>query len=881
MLTPHTTPIQQLSTSGLTTAQADTALMQHGRNRLRPPERSSVLRRFLSQFHNVLIYVLLASSIVTALIGHITDSLVILSVIAINALIGFIQEGKAEKSLEALRQMLSLHAQVMRDGTLVTIDAELLVPGDVVFVQAGDKIPADIRLLQSDHLKTQEAALTGESQSVDKNIDAVAADAPLAERSCMLYAGTYVVKGQGSGVVIATADHTEIGKISTLLHTVENSETPLMRRMNQMAKKLTIIILLCSFALFVFGVLVRGLSYEQMFMAVIGIAVSAIPEGLPAVITITLAIGVQRMVRKNAIVRKLASVESLGSVDVICTDKTGTLTRNELSVSHVVTADALFEVTGTGYAPEGQVHTRGQKVMAADDPVLHEISLACLLNNDAELNLVGGEYKLTGDPTEGALLAFSLKVGHDKVQLRNSLPRLNIIPFDASYAFMATLHRHSSGKAVVYIKGAPEKLLAMCEKQMDGKGKISPIQHDYWQKQLHMLAEKGERVLAVAYQLKPQGDHLLEFAGLQQGMVLLGLTGISDAPREEAKTSIAACYKAGIAVKMITGDHAITASAIGRDLGIQNSQMVLTGKELETLSDSELAHRVADVNIYARATPVHKLRLITALQSRGHVVAMTGDGVNDAPALKKADIGVAMGKNGTEVAKEAAGMVLIDDNFATIVHAIEEGRVIFNNIRKSIAFMLATDIPEAGVIILAILLGLTQLPISPVQILWVNMVTSVTLSMALSVEPGTADIMNYPPRKQNSPFFGKAMVLQSVFVALCTLAGTLGLFLWEVQQGAPYAVAQTIAVNTLVMFQVFYLLAIAHRKQGLFHQKSLTDHPYVLLSIAVVLILQLIFTYAPFMQAIFSTAALEMRHWGSVVLVSGSVYVLLSVLRSK
>jgi magnesium-transporting ATPase (P-type) len=861
--------------SGLSVDEAKSRLQKYGLNRLRPTKRKSSIQRFLLQFHNVLIYILIASATITFLIGHFTDSFVILSVIIINAIIGYIQEGKAEKSLEALRKMLSLRSQVMRDGHIISIDAELLVPGDIVSLQAGDKVPADIRLIESHNLQIQESVLTGESQSIEKNTDPVVMDTPLAERLSMAYAGTYVTKGQGHGIVTRTADNTEIGHISTLLHEVEDSDTPLVQRINRFGKILTLIILISSALLFLFGILVRGLPYEEMLMAIIGIAVSAIPEGLPAVITITLAIGVQRMAKKRAIIRKLPAVESLGSVDVICTDKTGTLTRNELSVQHIVCAGEVFEVSGSGYRPEGEITLEGKEINPIDFPALYEISLAALLNNDAELNFKNNSYMLAGDPTEGALLAFALKAGHDKTHLLQKLPRKDIIPFDATYAFMATLHRHKNGKGVIYIKGAPEKLISMCEKELDSKGKIKKLDADYWNKQLHMLALKGERVLAIGYTDTNVTDDNLDFSHLEKGMVLLGLAGIADSPREEAKQSIAACYNAGITIKMITGDHEVTASSIGKELGIKNSEKVLTGQDLEDLSDDDLAQAVEDVNIYARATPMHKLRLITALQASGHIVAMTGDGVNDAPALKKADIGVAMGNVGTEVAKEAAEIVLTDDNFATIVNAIEEGRVIFNNLQKSIIFILATGVAEAAVIIIAILAGMTQLPISPIQILWVNMITSVTLSLALSVEPGMPGIMSFPPRLRNAPFFGRPMIIQSIFVAILVTSGTLGVFIFKTHNGTDSATAQTMAVNTLVMFEAFYLLCIRDGKRVAFSNGFIKSNPYILFSIITVMLFQVIFTYTPFMQNIFGTAPLGIIHWVIAFLVSSLVFIII------
>jgi magnesium-transporting ATPase (P-type) len=861
---------------GLTEQEAALRLQHYGRNRLRPPEKKSALKRFLNQFHNVLIYALLVSSCITFFLGHYTDTGVILGVIVINAIIGYIQEGKAEKSLDAIRKMLSLQATVLRDGKTLPVDAELLVPGDIISLQTGDKIPADLRLLQADNLEAQEAALTGESLSVTKSTDPIPEDSPLAERKSMAYAGTYISKGQGTGIVVATGDATELGHISALLHETEDIETPLIQRINHLGKKLVILILIVSAFTFIYGVWVRHFSYEEMFMAVIGIAVAAIPEGLPAIITITLAIGVQRMAARNSIIRHLPAVETLGSVDVICTDKTGTLTRNELSVREVVTGSHRFEVEGSGYEPEGQITYEGHIVNRNDYPVLLEISQAALLNNDAELTIKDGEWVLSGDPTEGALLSFALKSGHVKQHLETTWPRTDIIPFDSAHSFMATLHHNAAGEGVIYVKGAPEKLLEMCSNELHDDGSISPLRYDYWHEQLQNMASTGQRVLAEAMKFTHTDHRELELHHVGQDLVMLGLIGIMDIPREEAKTAIAECYQAGITVKMITGDNAATASAIGRELGLKETSNIITGKDIETLSDEQLAEATENTHIYARTSPEQKLRLVKALQSKHHIVSMTGDGVNDAPALKQADIGVAMGGVGTEVAKEAAEIILVDDNFATIVHAVEEGRTTFNNIRKAIIFILTTDAAEAAIIILAILMGM-HLPISPVQILWVNMITAVTLSLPLAVEPINPEVMQYPPRKMKDPLFGKVMLLQSLFVALTMMAGTIGLFLWEQHQGSSYSISQTVAVNTLVLFEASYLLSIRHSKRYALSKGAFSSNPYIFLSILCVVFFQLLFTYAPFMQKLFGTSPLGLKQWGEIITIAASLFIILEL----
>ncbi|MBM4182562.1 MAG: HAD-IC family P-type ATPase, partial [Betaproteobacteria bacterium] len=735
---PHALPAQAVLSAldsprrGLTGQEAASRLARHGRNLLPPPKRRGPLLRFLLQFHNVLIYVLLAAAVVTAVLGHWVDSGVILGVVVINALIGFIQEGKAEAALEAIRAMLSPHAQVLRDGRRQEIDAANLVPGDIVFLASGDRVPADLRLLEVKSLKIEEAALTGESVPVEKGVEPVPTDAPLGDRASMAWSGTLVTYGQGMGVVAATGAATEIGRISRMLSEVQELATPLLRQMAVFGQWLTWVILAVAGATFAYGVLLGGYGADAMFLAAVGLAVAAIPEGLPAILTITLAIGVQAMARRSAIVRRLPAVEALGSVTVICSDKTGTLTRNEMTVQTVIGAGAVYAVSGVGYAPDGGFSLDGREVTPETAPELLDIARLALLCNDAVLTREGEQWILAGDPTEGALVTLGLKAGLDAKFEAEALPRVDVIPFESEHRFMATLHHDHAGHGFILLKGAPERLLELCAAQRR-EGCDHPLDATSWHAAMEAAADRGMRLLAVAMKPAEAGQRELSFADVEMGgFTLLAVLGLADPPREEAVRAVAACRTAGIRVKMITGDHAITARAIGRELRLADEVRALTGADIECMDDAALRRAVADTAVFARASPEHKLRLVEALQANGEAVAMTGDGVNDAPALKRADVGVAMGQKGTEAAKEAAEIVLTDDNFASIAAAVEEGRAIYDNIRKAIVFILPTNGGQAGVLVAAILLGLPHLPITPVQILWVNMVTAVTLALALA-----------------------------------------------------------------------------------------------------------------------------------------------------
>lgn len=860
------------SPKGLTQAEATDRLKRFGPNRLTPPRKKGPLKRFLLQFHNVLIYILLAAALVTFFLEHWLDAGVIVGVVLVNALIGFIQEGKAEKALDAIRNMLSPSALVTRDGKRTTVPAEELVPGDIVFLQSGDKVPADLRLFTAKNLRIDEAALTGESVPVEKSTAPVKEAAVIGDRLCMAYSGTLVTYGQGSGLVVSTGDATEIGRISSMLAEVEPLMTRLLARMSEFGRWLSIAIIIFSTATFAFGILVQGFSATEMFLAAIGLAVAAIPEGLPAIITITLALGVQRMAKRKAIIRRLPAVETLGSVTVICSDKTGTLTRNEMTVQTVVTAEETYDVTGVGYDPHGAFRRSDADITPDQHPVLVEMVRAALLCNDATINREGEIWRVNGDPTEGALITAAMKAGLDSSLLNEELPRIDTIPFESEHRFMATLHHDHAGHSFVFLKGAPEKVLEMCTHQRTD-GSDAPVDIRYWQEKIELTAGRGQRLIAVAFLSLVEGKHQLAFSDVAEGLTLLGMFGIIDPPRAEAIEAVETCRSAGIKVKMITGDHALTARAIGRELGIGKGGKAVTGDELESMGDDKLKETVKAHDVFARVSPEHKLKLVKALQGNGEVVAMTGDGVNDAPALKMADVGVAMGIKGTEVSKEAAEMVLADDNFASIANAVEEGRTVYDNIKKSIAFILPTNGGEAGTIIAAVFSGM-MLPITPVQILWVNMVTAVTLALSLAFEPSEADIMKRPPRAPDEPLLSPFLIWRILFVSTIIVFGTFGVFVWDRSNGVAIEEARTVAVNTLVMFEVFYLINTRYLRRSVLSFDGLFGNRYALAAIALVLVLQALFTYLPMMQKLFGTTPIGLSDWVRITLIASSVFVL-------
>jgi len=846
---------------GLANEDAHNRLVEHGPNRLPDAKVRGPLERFFYQFHNVLIYVLIAAGTVTAMLGHWVDAGVILSVVFINAIIGFIQEGKAENALRAIREMLSPNAMVLRSGKQITRPAEELVPGDVVLLQSGDKVPADLRLLRVKGLQIQESVLTGESIAVEKSTEAVAQEAPLGDRLCLAYSGTLVTHGQGAGVVVATGAQTEIGHISTLVSEVESLTTPLLRQMAQFGRWLTLAILGIAIITFMFGYLVQDYAIDEMFLAAISLAVAAIPEGLPAIMTITLAIGVQRMARRNAIIRRLPAVETLGAVNVICTDKTGTLTRNEMTVRMIATTTHLFELSGTGYDPHGAITLSNTDIPPEKEPVLLEAIRAAVLCNDASLEQKDKTWRVHGDPMEGALLVAGLKAGLDNATEIKQYPRTDLIPFESEHRFMATLHHSHSGKAFIFIKGAPERVLEMCSHQKTVTGD-QLIDKNYWLEHIQAMARQGQRVLAIAVKPVNYEQTELKFTDVEDGLLMLGMFGFIDPPREEAIDAIKTCSEAGIRVKMITGDHAATARAIARQIKLVNSNDVLTGQNLDSMSEDEIRQRVQDVDIYARVNPEHKLLLVRLMQELNLIVAMTGDGVNDAPALKRADVGTAMGHNGTEAAKEAAEMVLADDNFASIAHAVEEGRTVYDNLKKAILFILPTNGGEALIILAAILFGFHQLPLTPVQILWVNMVTAVTLALSLAFEPPEKNVMHRPPRNAHEPMLTVHLIWRIAFVSIILMGGTFGLFIWEINQGMSIEYARTVAVNTLVMFEIFYLFNSRYIKDSVLNWSGFTGNRYVLIAITVLIIFQLGFTYLKPLQSLFGTTAIDITERG-------------------
>ena len=855
--------VRQLDTRidrGLDSAQAASRLEQHGPNLLPLGKKQSTLTRFLLQFNNVLVYVLIGAGLLKFALGLWLDASIILAVVFLNALLGFIQEGKAAEALESISKMLSADARTVRDGEPRMIAADTLVPGDVVLLESGDKVPADLRLVEVKNLRTEEAALTGESVPADKSTQPVAATATVGDRESMVFSGTMVVSGRATGVVVATGSQTELGRINALLANVNTLETPLLRQIKQFGYKITGAIAVVAAVVFAFARWGRGMAFVDVFQAVIGIAVSIIPEGLPAIITITLAIGVQRMAQRHAIIRRLPAVETLGSVSRICSDKTGTLTLMEMMVVSAVTAQASYQVSGDGYAPEGEVTRDGQPL--GSDPVLQLVGRVSMLCNDAEIRKEEGAWKVEGDPTEGALYPFANKLGMERSAELATYKRVDSIPFESEHRFMATLNEGADGRQMLLVKGAPEVILEHCSHQQLQNGEIVPIDLAYFLKASDQLAGQGERVLGIAWLENPAGLNVgnLAPADLPHNLVLLSLIGLLDPPRKEAIEAIKECHAGGIRVTMITGDHKITAAAIAKMLGIGDGKTAMEGVEVEKLDLAELRERVKTVDVFARSSPEHKLRLVEAIQANGQIVAMTGDGVNDAPALKKADIGVAMGIKGTEVTKEAAEMVLADDNFASISAAVKEGRTVYNNIEKAILFLLPTNVAQGLVIMVAIILGFTM-PITTPQILWVNMITSVALGLVCAFEPHELNVMKHPPRAVDRPLLTGFGLWRVIFVGLALLAYTLWAFFWMKGQTVSDALARTVAVNAITIGQCFYLLNSRYLIDSSVSIKAHLENKVLPMGIGAVIVLQLLFTYLPPLQRIFDTESIPLYVW--------------------
>ncbi|OOY22423.1 carbonate dehydratase [Thioclava sp. DLFJ5-1] len=875
---PPSEALQAVSASeeGLSSEEAADRLARHGPNRLPEPPPRSQLLRFLAHFHNVLIYVLLASAAVTGALQHWVDTSVILAVVIVNAVIGYVQEGRAEQAMAAIRGMLAPRTAVLRDRRRQTLEAADLVPGDIVLIEAGDRVTADLRLISARGLKAEEAILTGESVPVDKGTASVAEDAPLGDRNSMLFSGTLVAAGAGRGVVVATGAQTQIGRISGMLSRVETLTTPLVAQMDRFARWLTVFILMVAATLLTYGYFVGHLPFSDLFMAIVGLSVAAIPEGLPAVLTITLAVGVQAMARRNAIVRRLPAIETLGAVSVICSDKTGTLTRNEMTVASLAATEHVYSVMGNGYAPEGAVRWRDADIDPDDHAVLMEFARAAALCNDALLHSHAEGWRVEGDPMEGALMALAGKVTRDGPEPFREWSRADAIPFDAAHRYMATLHRDRKGHACIHVKGAPEAVLALCADQRSADGSTEPLDVDHWHAAIEELAAEGQRVIAVATRAVSEGHAELVSADLEGQLTLVGLIGLIDPPRAEAIDAVADCHAAGIQVKMITGDHAATARAIAGRIGLKNAERVLTGADIDAMDDADLADAAVKTDIFARTSPAHKLRLVTALQSRGLTVAMTGDGVNDAPALKRADAGIAMGRKGSEAAKEAAEIVLADDNFASIAAAVREGRTVYDNIKKVISWTLPTNAGEAMTIVAALFAGMT-LPISAVQILWVNLITAVTLGVALAFEPSEPGTMRRPPRPRAAPLLTGQLIWHIVLVSSLFLMAVFGIYFYATDRGYSPVLGQTMAMNTLVVLEIFHLFFIRN-----IHGTSLTwaaarGTPIIWVCVLTVVAAQLAITYVPPLQKVFGTQAVPFPEGVLIILIGVVFFVLIEI----
>ncbi len=851
----------------------------YGLNRLTRQKRRSEWVRFLLQFHSPLLYILLAAALVTALLQEWVDAAVVFGVVLVNAIVGYVQEAKAEKAVEALAGMVRTEATVRRDGRRQRVPSAELVPGDIVLLQSGDSVAADLRLFEVRSLQIEEASLTGESVPVQKTVDPLPVQTALGDRTNLAFAGTFVTYGQGAGIVCATGDHTEIGRIATMISQAVNLSTPLTRKIGEFSRLLLYVILGLAGLTFAVGVL-RGEPAAEMFMAAVALAVGAIPEGLPAAVTITLAIGVSRMARRHAIIRKMPAVETLGSTTVICSDKTGTLTENQMTVSRIWVGGQVLDVTGGGYEPHGEIRREGRAATANENPALHECLRAGLLCNDSQLVRREGRLHVEGDPTEAALIVAAQKAGLEAQEAAARRPRLDVIPFESERMFMATLHRCEQ-EQVIYMKGSVERLLERCASMLDAAGQEIPLDPPSIHTAVNAMTSQGLRVLAFARRRVPAGHDRLTLDDVAGSFTLLGLQGMIDPPRAEAIRAVADCQKAGIQVKMITGDHKGTAVAVAGQLGLRGGQggeeqlLAITGQELEQVPDDRLAETAERTAVFARVAPEQKLRLVQALQSRGHIVAMTGDGVNDAPALKQANIGVAMGITGTDVSKGAADMILTDDNFASIEAAVEEGRNVFDNLTKFIAWTMPTNGGEGLLILVAILLG-TALPAQPVQILWINMTTALLLGLMLVFEPKEHGLMARPPRDPDQPILTPALLLRILLVSLFMTAGGFALFVWERRQGASLAEARTAVANVIVLVETFYLFNCRSLTRSLF-SLGLFTNPWVLAGAAAMIAVQLLFTYAPFMNRLFHSAPISAGAWLRIIAVGLVVFVVIEL----
>ena len=860
--------------AGLPAAEVQRRQKESGPNRLTARRGTPGWLRFLRQFNQPLVYILLLACGVTAVLGEWMDSSVILGIVFVNAIVGFLQESKAETAIEALARMVATETTVRRDGKKESVPSDTLVAGDVVLLQSGDRVPADLRLLSVRNLHADESALTGESLPVGKSPEPLALETALADRKNLVFAGTFITSGEAESVVCVIGDQTETGRIGQLIASAAEISTPLIKKIAQFSKLVLWVILALAAATFALGV-ARGEKPVEMFMAAVALAVGAIPEGLPAAVTIVLAIGVSRMAKRQAIIRKLPAVETLGSTTVICSDKTGTLTENQMTVREIFAGGKLYEVTGAGYEPAGELRLDGNVVKLPEHPALAECLHAGVLCNESHLVREDGRLKVQGDPTEAALLVAAGKGGLINTDTHRAAPRVDMIPFESEHMFRATLHEAEEGR-VIYKVGALEPLLERCTDTLGESDTLVALDRDAVHRAAEAMAARGLRVLGLARRCMDADHAKLEHAHVAEGLTFLGVQGMIDPPRDAAVAAVRNFKAAGIAVKMITGDHLVTASAIAGQIGLKGIEedgkvIAISGGDLEKISDTNLPAIAERTTVFARVAPEQKLRLVKALQSRGHIVAMTGDGVNDAPALKQADIGVAMGISGTDVAKGAAAMILTDDNFASIEAAVEEGRGVFDNLTKFIAWIIPTNLGEALMLVSAIVIGL-PLPLVPLQLLWINL-TDTLLGLALAFEPKERDVMSRPPRPPGQPLLPLPLIMRAGLVSFIMVAGGLGLFLWELRvEQASLPVARTVAVNVIVLVQIFYLFNCRSLKQTPFALGLLTNRWVIAGSLAM-LGAQFLLTYLPVMNRLFHTAPIGVGAWLRIIAVAAIAFV--------
>lgn len=862
----------QSQSSGLTQNEASARLARDGANALPEKAGKPAWLRFLTHFHDVLIYVLIAAAALTAIMGHWVDTAVILGVAVINALIGHVQENNAEKSLKGIRNMLSSAAVVIRNGQHETAPTTELVVGDIVVLRAGDRIPADLRVMEAHNLRVEEAILTGESTVVDKTAEALEGELPLGDRKNLLFSGTTLSAGAGLGVVIATGEATELGHINQMMTAIEKHRTPLLVQMDKLGKAIFSLILAMMVGLFIFSLLLRDMPMGELLLSLISLAVAAVPEGLPAIISIILSLGIQTMARKRAIIRKLPTVETLGAMSVICSDKTGTLTMNEMTVKAIITADKNYRVQGNSYEPTGEILVENDATTAEMRPgsVLETYLRTIDLCNDSQLmRNEQGHWGITGGPTEGALKVLAAKANLPAIdtEMRSK------IPFDSQYKYMATHFRIGQDERVL-VTGAPDVLFKLCQQQQTATG-TEAFTQAHWEAEIARYAKEGLRMVAAAWKPTRADAGTLTHDCLSDGLIFLGIAGMMDPPRPEAIDAIRACQQAGIRVKMITGDHPQTAMSIGGMLGIHNSAHAVTGYELEQMDDTALAEAAVTYDIFARTSPEHKLRLVKALQNKGEIVGMTGDGVNDAPALKQADVGIAMGIKGTEVTKEAADMVLTDDNFATIASAVQEGRRVYDNLKKTILFIMPTNLAQGLLIIVALLAG-NLMPLTPVLILWMNMATSATLSFGLAFEAGERNIMRRPPRRPHENVMDGFAIWRVGFVGTLIAASAFMLEAWLQPRGHSPEFIRTVLLQTLVTAQWVYMLN-CRVSDGFSLGRGLLMNKGIWLVSGILLLLQLAIIYVPFLQMMFGTEALPLRYWGITLAIGVALFLIVEI----